>query len=235
MSGLVRQVVADAPAGYWPMQGATLAEQALDIVAGRNISWSGATGGAAGYAGGKAVTLNGSGDYGSVASNAAFATTGSFSVMLAFTASPATSGRTLLGLSAGSGDPQYMTFDYYTSLSWGLRIGMTGSAGATNFRLATENMTPTTDRWYLMHGVWDNAAGSLTKYLDGAYVSTGVAGGGSRDNASAAAIHVGRYNNTYTQYWPGKVAHLAFFPSALTAARVQAHADAWRRQGVYVG
>lgn len=229
---LLRQVMQDSPAGYWPMQGATSAETAKDVVAGRNIAWNGGTHGSSGSAGGTSVLLDGATDYGLIAANAAFTTVGSFSVMLAFTMTANITAKTLLGIGPGAGDPVDMTFDFYNVNSWGLRAAMSGNAGATNFRIAAENMTPVVNRWYLMHAVWDNAASTLTKYLGGAFVSTGVSGGGSRDNRASPSIYVGRYNSSYGQWWPGRVAHLAFFTSALPVDRVRSHADSWLRNGV---
>ena len=77
--------------------------------------------------------------------------------------------------------------------------------------------------WHQCVGTWDGA--NLSLYLDGAQVVTGVKSPGP--SSSMSQLFLGRFHDTgYNEYFPGRMAHAAIYPTALSAIRIAAHYNA---------
>jgi hypothetical protein len=161
-----------------------------------------------------AMGFNGSGDYLSLADNAAFDLTPSWSMECWFKTSTGGTSMVVMTHGYGTGGNSYdLDIRSDNGKLQSNNIGVGGAVSAGTGAAVTDGA------WH--HAVVTNNAGSGTLYLDGVSVSTGTLG----NLTSAQAFSLGCYlnNGTPGQYFNGKLAAAALYNTALSSGRVSAH------------
>lgn len=221
-------MLAASPAGLWPLQ-ETSGGSALDVSG--NARHGGINGGVtlgqSGPAGSLAMSFDGSNDYISLPSVAAFATANSWTIMTwCYVATGVTGGRTPMG-------------DFATgSAAWTLYHDATGGTArhevltAAGFTVRDAVAPFPRDRWYHCAGTWDGTNARL--FLDGVNVSTNTGGAGGTAGSGAGTFALGQYGSA-ALWWQGKLAYAAVYPTVLSASTIRSITEAGLRSGVVVG
>lgn len=227
---LARQILLDAPVGYWPMDelaGTTAYDHGPNAY--HMVGAATTTLGVQSFLKGTAGGLTATGHFGR-------------------------EGLTNAALPAGTAALTIEGWMYKTSTVDGVLFSYGGTpAGNTiNFQRGVSNFAfsdgintgnnkqwitaPVLNQWeHLAMTFAGGAGGAFVLYLNGVadLTTTNNINTGSLATAANDATRVGlRRDDTNGGYYPGRAAHVAIFASALSAARIKAHYEAGIRSGV---
>jgi hypothetical protein len=207
--------------GYWPLNGAT----ATDVRRRNDLTLTGTPTTGVGPDGdaGDGTTWNGSSQYAMTPADGPYAISGRDATLECWLrrdsgsalASPVT-------VSGATGNPAPFGIDTYGvggSNKW--RAFMTGNTGGTNYLEAPDPNGYTLGRWYHLVAVYRDSTPRLGLWVDGVEVGSDTSTSGARDTGSYR-LHVSRYNGSYSQYFPGLIAHVAIYGRQLTASEITA-------------
>lgn len=214
-------ILVDNPIAVWPLAGASTTES----VSGRSISFNGTptstTGPPTTPSIATATAFAGAfSQYGNVAANPVFGPSGDITWEAWVLRASGSAGVSVCGASPNSGNPCAWGIDTQgagSSNKW--RGFITDSAG-NPYVAAADTSTITLGTWY--HLAVTLLGTTLTLYVNGAPVSTSGPSG-TRYAPGSVPVQIARYNSTFTQYFTGSIAYLAFYGAALSAARVASH------------
>lgn len=232
---LQRQIMLDSPVAYWPLDetsGTTVNDRSGNGRHG-SISNPGVTlnqpmGPMRGYefAGGAG---SGTGYIGGIGNSSAFTPAGSTGVMTieAFAVADTTSNSAMMLITK--------------HLEWNLRAAngdmicfTVGGGGGSIYETTTAPFTAGV--MYHWAVVYDRANTFIKLYKNGVLVATDTSVGGADSpyevSNTSSNVYIGARHDSGGQLWDGKLAHIAYFNSALSADRVKAHYEAGIRGSV---
>lgn len=201
--------------GYWPLDDANTS----DLVGGRSLTLSGTPTAVAGNNWWRATQFNGSSQYGSTASDSALVPTSFTAEVWAYKDS-GTGLYSVIGAGT-TGNPLPWGFDTYGvggNNKW--RAFITGNGGGTNYLEAPDSVVIVNGVWVHLLATYDNPTTTLTLYKDGTAVGSDNTTSGSRDTGTYG-LQVARYNGSFTQYFPGRIAHVALYDRVLSADEIR--------------
>jgi len=210
-------VLADAPIGYWELQETSGTTAADSAGANPGTYTGGYTLAGDGPGGGLSVAFDGSTGYVTVPNHSSMNTNSAMAIEFWMKSS-----------TAGAFD-QVVNRGVLDTNGWAARInndatGMLVSFhGLTSVNAGPLGFIPTDGRWHYIVGTYDGAR--IKAYRDGVlgddWASTGTI------TATAAAFEIARISAQ--DYYPGSVAHVALYSSALSLAQVENHWNAGTR------
>lgn len=223
MSAYAQQVLLDSPVGFWPLDRVNT----LDLSGnGRHLATTEGTPTAHSDLA-PSTLFSGSGQSLYTAAATALAPSGDLSWEIWAKKTSGTGLYSVFG-AASSGNPLPWGFDTAGNV-WRAFLGDSAGNAA---QLAVDPTTIVNGRWYHLAATLNGTTISL--YVNGAVVASNSTVSSTRvsNGATARNVFVGRYNLSFSQYFPGALFGAAFYGSALSAARVQAHYQAGIRGGV---
>jgi Concanavalin A-like lectin/glucanases superfamily len=210
-------VVSDSPISYWRLGEASSATTAVDQTAANPGTYVATSGlGAAGALAGDSDTADNlaSGGYVTAADSAGLRPAAGFTVE-AWVKTTATAG-TVVAKPYTAGALQSYSLNVAAGKAT-VRVDTTAGS-----YVATSTASVNDGAWHLLDGTFDGS--TLAIWVDGQQQETASTSGSLQ--YSALALSIGRFDSTAGQNLAGTVDEVALYPSALSAARVQAHQDA---------
>lgn len=230
--GVADTILSMSPNCYVPLQDA--AGAALPEVRPASITptkTGSPTAGQAGPNGDLSWSVNGAGgNYISLANDAAtrWATAGSFSLLCAVNLSSVVSFATVIGKAPASGGT---THEYLLRLngtsSWQFWLSQQGSGNG--HATSQGGSAPTTGVWYWLLGTYDTTIDTISLYVNGVQVNSNNSWTGSESGGTSTGVRLGDYQGTGIN---GRIAHVGFWQSCLTAAQALAIYNASLRNKV---
>lgn len=220
-------VLDDTPAGYWILDddgtGATAADASGNgnDATGTSITWE-----QAGPEDSGAVALDGSNSYLDIADSADWVFTDVTLEAWIYPAAIGAGGRMSIIRHQTAGSP-------YLFISLQNLVPEIGSF--TDGVLLTRGSALTADTWYHFAAVRDRTAGTWTWYLNGAQLGTTTSASGGSNVDISGSLRIGAWAGGTSNRYAGRVAHAAYYTSALSAARIAAHYDAMVGAGPTTG
>lgn len=230
--GPLRQIMLDAPSAYWPMDeasGTTAFDRSGNGLNG-TIS-GGVTLGVAGPAGMKAMDFNGTSGQVAIGDNNLF-TTNDLTLVAWVRRDVLAHNEAIFTKSDSIGE--------WAFTAWGVSYTsavLYNSAGSAWKEAHVDTGGTPVDKWDHWACSYDSAAGAITirKNITEA-VNTVTAGSGSRSGNLGDQVFIGR--RAYSPdplYFDGKICQVAYFPTALSVARLTAQFQEALRAGVVIG
>lgn len=100
--------------------------------------------------------------------------------------------------------------------------------------IQTRGSALTADTWYHLAAVRDRTAGTWTVYLNGSQIGTTIAAAGGSNIDISANLMIGAWAGGTSNRYDGRIAHVAYYTTALSSARVAAHYAAMFASGTDV-
>lgn len=216
--GYATVVLGDAPVAFWRLNDAS----AVDSVAGRDVTWGNGPTAADGPVGvARATAFNGTSQYGQTASASALVPTGDISIETWAYLTSTSGSRSVLGATPTTGNPIAWGFD----LSSGKWRFILGDGAGNPYASISDPADAVTGQWYHLVGTFQ-ASGTASKlYVNGAQVASSTSTAGTR-YTTPCPVQIGRYNQTWSQFFPGRLAACALYNAVLSAAQVTNHYSA---------
>lgn len=230
MSALLRQMLADTPAGLWPLADTT-GTTATDVSGfTRNGTIVGAPTLGVPWLHGRAIDFASDAQYVTIPSNVDFAGT---SMTVCVHVLPDTLGDDCLACKGPTA----------ADTEWALYIEPTGAVHFRLYNTSSYTTWKTADAaaGSIVAGVpqqfvgrYDNATGTISLWKDGAVLaSNATAGSGARRTAAGGALLLGQLQAGTTTYGlDAREGYVGVYPTALADDRIRAIAAAARRSGV---
>lgn len=230
--GVADTILALNPDVYVPLQDA--AGAALPEVRPASVTptkTGSPTAGQAGPNGDLSWSVNGAGgSYISLADAAAtkWATAGSFSLLCAVYLNSLVDYAVAVGKApaSGGGTHEYL-MRRNSSGGWQFWLSQNGSGNA--HATSQGGSTPTIGVWYWLLGTYDTTIDTISLYINGSQVNSNNSWSGSESGGTGTGARLGDYQGTGIN---GRLAHVAFWQSCLTAAQALAIYNASLRNKV---
>ena len=100
--------------------------------------------------------------------------------------------------------------------------------------IQTRGSALTADTWYHLAAVRDRTAGTWTVYLNGSQIGTTISAAGGSNIDITGNLMIGAWAGGTSNRYDGRLAHVAYYTTALSAARVAAHYNAMLSSGTNV-
>jgi hypothetical protein len=219
--GVADAILALNPDVYVPLQDP--AGSALPQVRPASVTATvvgGAAAGASGPFGDQAWSVGGSASYIGLSNDVGtrWASANSFSLLCAVYLNTLVDYATAVGKAPNSGGT---THEYLMrrngSAGWQFWLGQQGSGNA--HQTASGGATPTTGVWYWLLGTYDTTIDTIALYINGQLVNTNNSWAGTESGGAGVGARLGDYQGTGIN---GRLAHVGFWQSCLTAAQALA-------------